>query len=263
MTEKLYEPLPDVGAYLERIGIADPEPLTPEFLDKLIDAHQRAVPFDDLDVYEFQMNPSLGIADLFEKIVVRKRGGYCFELNALFNSLLLALGFQTQPVMARVLLRPIPHPLVTHRANIVTIGEERYLADVGFGGPMPNFAQLMRDGASRTDRGQTFTMHAVDDYWWEVGFTGENHDDWRVLRVCEMPMGEHDFIPLSFYQSQNPASAFRMNRMANIKTPDGAYDLRNNTFTEYRNGEKAVVELEDEAQLDQLLREKFGIVLER
>lgn len=258
MTEKLYEPLPDVDAYLERIGIAQSQSPTVEFLDELIDAHQHAVPFEDLDVYELHQSPSLGIADLFDKIVTRKRGGYCFELNALFNALLKALGYETQPTMGRVLIRPIPHPFVTHRANIVTIGEARYLADVGFGGPMPSFAPRIEDGAMRTERGQTFTLHRFDDYWWEVGFTGENHVDWRVLRFCEMPQQEHDFVPLSFYQAQNPESAFRLHRMANIKTADGANDLRDSTYTEFRNGQKTSWEVEDDA-LDELLAEKFGI----
>ena len=259
MSEKLYEPLPDVDAYLSRIGVARPGAPTADFLDELIDAHQHAVPFEDLDVYERHIAPSLGIADLFDKVIVRKRGGYCFELNALFNALLKALGYQTQPTMGRVLIRPVPYPHVTHRANIVRIGEARYLADVGFGGPMPSFAPLIEDGATRTERGQTFTLHRADDYWWEVGFTGDNHDDWRVLRFCEMPSCEHDFEPLSFFQAQNPQSAFRLHRMANIKTPEGANDLRDNVYTEFRGGAKVSREVEDGPALEQLLADKFGI----
>jgi N-hydroxyarylamine O-acetyltransferase len=260
MSEELYEPIPDIDAYLERIGIAHVRELTPEFLDELIDAHQHTVPFDNLDVYEKQLTPSLGIADLFDKIVKRKRGGYCFELNGLFGALLKSLGFDTRPTMARVLLRPIPHPLITHRANIVTIDGRDYLADVGFGGPMPNFAPLMEDGAARTERNQTFTLYRVDDYWWEVGYRGSKEEEARVLRVCTMPVGEEDFIPLSFFQAQNPSSVFRLNRMANVKTADGAYDLRNSTYTEFHGSEKTVVEVA-EADIDRLLEEKFGIIL--
>ena len=260
MSERLYEPLPSVDGYLARIGIAQAEKPTTAFLDKLIDAHQHAIPFEDLDVYELHRNPSLAIADLYDKIIVRKRGGYCFELNALFNALLVALGYETQPAMGRVLTRPNPYPLITHRATIVTIEGNRYLADVGFGGPMPNFAPCIADNASRTENGQTFTLHRADEYWWEVGYTSGNHDDWRVLRFCEMPMHEHDFIPLSFYQAQNEQSAFRLHRMVNIKTAEGANDLRDSTYTEFRGSEKTTREITDEAQLDQLLAEKFGIV---
>lgn len=259
MSEALYEPLPDVGAYLKRIGIDQAKEPTADFLDELINAHQHAVPFEDLDVYELHRSPSLGIADLFDKMVVRKRGGYCFELNALFNALLVALGYDTHPVMARVLIRPIPHPAISHRANIVRIGDARYLADVGFGGPMPSFAPLVEDGASRTVNGQTFTLHECDRYWWEVGYTSEGHDDWRVMSLCTMPVAEHDFVPLSFFQAQNEQSAFRLHRMANIKTADGAFDLRDSTFTEFHGREKTSREIEDAVELDRILKEKFGI----
>ncbi|MBQ9000792.1 MAG: arylamine N-acetyltransferase [Eggerthellaceae bacterium] len=260
MSEELYKPLPDIEAYLARIGIPQAKEPTPEFLDELIDAHQHAVPFDNLDVHTLGLTPSLDIADLFDKIVNRKRGGYCFELNAAFNALLRGLGFDSRPVMARVLLRPTPYPLISHRANVVTIDGREYLADVGFGGPMANFAQLMEDGASRTEDSHTFTLYKRNDYWWEVGYAGSKADERVVLRVCAMPVGEEDFIPLSFYQANNPESVFKLNRMANIKTADGAFDLRNNTFTEYHGSEKAIFEVAEDG-IPALLQEKFGIVL--
>ena len=260
MSEELYEPIPDLDAYLNRIGVAQVKEPTPEFLDELIYAHQHTVPFDNLDVCERDIVPSLGIADLFDKIVVRKRGGYCFELNALFGALLKALGFAVQPCMARVLLRPVPYPLISHRANIVTIDESRYLADVGFGGPQPTFAPLIEDGASRTESGQTFTLHQVEHSWWEVGYQGTKEEERFVLRVCTMRMGEEDFVPLSFFQAKYPQSVFRLNRMANIKTEDGAFDLRNNTYTVFAGRDKTVTEIEDEAEITRLLAEKFGIV---
>ena len=260
MNEELYQPLPSVEAYLARIGLGGAKEPTREYLDELIYAHQRAVPFDDLDVSDLAMVPSLGVADLFDKIVVRRRGGYCFELNGLFGALLRALGFDVQPCMARVIFRPGAHPLITHRANIVTIDGARYLADVGFGGPMPTFAPIIQSGATRSALGHTFTLHECDEYWWEVGYVGSSAQEQRVLRFCTMPVEEHDFIPLSFYQSANPQSVFRQHRMVNIKTPDGAYDLRDNVFTTFAGGEKTSVELQGDEELDRILAEKFGIV---
>lgn len=259
MIEELYQPIPDLDAYLERIGMQLREP-TREYLDELIYAHQCTVPFDDLDVHDKHQVPSLGVADLFEKIVVRKRGGYCFELNGLFGALLRALGYEVVPCMARVIFRPNPHPLITHRANIVEIEGRRYLADVGFGGPMPTFAPLIENGATRTEHGHTFTLHECDDYWWEVGYTGSKEVEQRVLRFCTMPVEEHDFVPLSFYQAQYEQSAFRLHRMVNIKTADGAYDIRDTTFTVFSGGQKTAVELQGDEELDHVLAEKFGIV---
>ena len=260
MGKELYEPLPSVDEYLKRIGVAAAKEPTREFLDELIYAHQCSVPFDDLDVSDKQIVPSLGVLDLFDKIVVRRRGGYCFELNGLFAALLRALGFELRPCMARVTFRPNPYPLISHRANIVSIDGARYLADVGFGGPMPTFAPLIEDGATRTEFSQAFTLRPRDDFWWEVWYKGSKAQEQCVLLFCTMPAEEHDFIPLSFYQAQNPQSTFRTYRLANIKTADGAYDLRDMTFTTFARGEKTVVELGDDDELDRVLADKFGIV---
>lgn len=260
MSEALYRQVPSVRAYLDRIGISEPQRPTRAFLDELIYAHQRSVPFDDLDVHDKHQVPSLGVADLFDKVVVRKRGGYCFELNGLFGALLRALGYEVQPCMARVIFRPNPYPLITHRANIVTIDGARYLADVGFGGPMPTFAPLIEEGAMRAELGHAFALYRCDDYWWEVGYTGSKSEEQRVLRFCTMPVEEHDFVPLSYYQASNPESAFRLHRMVNIKTADGAYDLRDMTFTVFANGAKESVELTSAEELDRVLADKFGIV---
>lgn len=260
MSEELYEPLPDLKAYLERIGITQVKEPSLEFLDELIAAHQSTVPFDNLDICERNLVPSLGVRDLFDKIVTRKRGGYCFELNGLFCSLLKALGFSARPCMARVLLRPIPHPLISHRANIVTINGKRYYADVGFGGPQPAFAPLIEDGATRAEDGQTFTMHRAGHSWWELGYRGTKEEERIVLRICAMAVGEEDFVPLSFFQAANPQSVFKQNRMVNVKTANGALNLRNNTYTVFADGEATITEIEDEDEITRLLLEKYGIV---
>ena len=260
MFEELYEPLPDIDAYLERIGIDRPRPATPEFLDELIYAHQLNVPFENLEVYERGQAVSLAKVDLFDKIVTRKRGGYCFELNGLFFSLLQQLGFDVQPSMARVLIRPNPHPAITHRATIVHFGEKSYLADVGFGGPMPNFAPLLEDGVSRTELGQAFTLHVHDANWWDVGYTGSSGEEQIVLRACSMPAEEQDFHVFSFFQSVNPESVFRQRRQANIRTLNGSRNLMDKTYTEHVDGQKTVFELETEEDYDRILKDSFGIV---
>lgn len=258
--DELYEPLPDIDAYLKRIGIGEAKAPDAAFLDELVLAHQTHVPFENLDIFEKGLVPSLGIPSLFDKIVSRRRGGYCFELNALFAALLKALGYDVQPCMGRVLLHPDPHPIIRHRANFVTLGQARYLADVGFGGPMAPFALLVENGATRLDDNRRFTVSKLDDFWWGVGYTGSGGNERIVLSVCELPVGEEDFVPLSFYQAQPSDSVFRLNRMTNIRTQDGALNLRNSTFTVFRGEEKIVSEI-DEREIGGLLQEQFGITL--
>lgn len=257
--EELYQPLPDVGAYLARIGIGEAGAPSAAFLDELVLAHQTHVPFENLDIFEKGLVPSLGIASLFEKVVARNRGGYCFELNALFAALLKQLGYDVRPCMGRVLLHPDPHPLIRHRSNFVTIDHARYLVDVGFGGPMPPFALRVEDGFKRMDGSHVFGVRRHDEFWWDVTYASTEGAERTVLSVCDLPVGEEDFVPLSFFQAKPSDSVFRLNRMANIRTADGARNLRNSTYTEFRDGEKAVTEIEDEGEIARILQTVFGI----
>ena len=78
MYEALYAPIPDAEAYARRIGA--PWPITPDLptLDQILYAHQRNVPFENLESYAKGIVPSLEIPALFDKLVTRRRGGYCF-----------------------------------------------------------------------------------------------------------------------------------------------------------------------------------------
>ena len=83
MFEELHEPLPDIDLYWEKLGMEPPVgPPTRELLDRMIYAHQCRIPFEDLDIYEKGINVSLGISDMFDKIIRGKRGGFCYRWNA-------------------------------------------------------------------------------------------------------------------------------------------------------------------------------------
>ena len=87
--------------YMERIHFHGEADLTKETLDKLIYAHQTAIPFENLDVYEYHKSISLKPEDLFQKMVTDRRGGYCFEMNGLFGYMLQSMGFDARPCLCR------------------------------------------------------------------------------------------------------------------------------------------------------------------
>lgn len=102
-----------------------------------MELHLRNVPFENLESYKEGKVPSLESSDVYEKIVIRKRGGYCFELNKLFYELLKASGFQAIPVGVRILWKKEKLPPMLHRATLVTLGSDMYYCDIGYGGPGP------------------------------------------------------------------------------------------------------------------------------
>lgn len=119
----------DVRAYLQRIGITGPVELTLDGLEQLQRAHLTAVPFENLDVFHrrgVSTEPSWSVP----KIVTLGRGGWCYELNGAFATLLEHLGFSVRWLGAIVL--PATGPVPDHLTIEVTL-DRPYLVDVGFG----------------------------------------------------------------------------------------------------------------------------------
>lgn len=123
-----------VGAYLDRIGATRPETLDVAALDSLHRAHLRAVPFENLSLHLGEP-VSLAEDDLFEKVVERRRGGFCYELNGLFALLLQTLGAEVELVSVSVYDGDVLGPPFDHLALIVhpADGSGPRLVDVGFG----------------------------------------------------------------------------------------------------------------------------------
>ncbi|KAE8452229.1 hypothetical protein EG329_001696 [Mollisiaceae sp. DMI_Dod_QoI] len=125
---------------LDRYGQVTPGNASAEdvldYLSALQKHHLTSVPFENLALhYSKEHNNSLNQDDLFEKIVTRRKGGYCFESNGFFGLILQSLGFDSVSVGARVtLVSPVAG--WDHQANLVSIGGMTYLVDVAFGGKL-------------------------------------------------------------------------------------------------------------------------------
>ena len=123
----------DFAAYLDRIGLTS---VTPDLagLTQLQQAQMRAIPFENFDPLLGRI-PKLDLSDIFNKTVVRQRGGYCFELNSLLGAALRAAGFEPRRLLARVRMRTGPEAPRSHLVQRIEIDGRVYLADAGFGGP--------------------------------------------------------------------------------------------------------------------------------
>ncbi|MEG0665370.1 arylamine N-acetyltransferase family protein [Gordonibacter sp.] len=269
MYEELYVALPAVDRYWERLGLA-PAAGQPDaaLLDRIIGAHQSSIPFDNLDVCDFHLPVSLGIPDLFEKIIVGTRGGYCFELNALFDAFLTEVGFEVAPCMARSLkdygyLQP-----VMHRGALVTLNGRRLYCDVGYGGPLPACALPLEDGALVTSCGQVFRVDAAAGSWWHISYCGSVESDVErpatpVLAFLDQPLDTVDFVPLSHFASTHPNSVFTQRRMVNRRTDDGNVSITADQFTQVGAAGKEQWTISGEEEFRALLAQHFGIVLSR
>lgn len=254
MFEGVHDRIPDVRAYLKRLGIDNVPGATREDLDQLIFAHLTHVPYENLTYCLEKKCPDLTITALFDKIVMRRRGGYCFELNGLFYALLQELGFEAYPVACRMWLGLGQLP-VGHRATIVTIDGEKYFADVGASGMAGLFAVpyhgKSKDGAYIAVNGHEHEVHRRRD--------GE---DSVVISYVDSYFDPVDFIPLNYYCAVGPAAAERPDPVVNITTEEGAVSIDADTFRIHQNGVTTELQITDGNMLKELLKKHFSIEIE-
>ena len=259
MYEKLYTPLPDTGAYLHRLDLNDPEHTDLAFLDTLIIAHQRRIPFENLDTWLYHIPVSLEIPALFDKIVSRNRGGYCFELNALFTCLLQALGYHATACMCRICGDNYIVPPVSHRAVLVELDGTLHFCDVGFGGPTPPGSVPVTDGSIRFFGTEAFSIQRYDHWWWTLRRRNSEGVWQNVLQFYTMPQDNVDFISLNRFYSTSPVSSFTQKPYLNIRTKDGSCSLVGDTFTRHTSGETTRREVRSQDDFFQFLRNYFRL----
>jgi len=133
----------EVSTYLARIGFEGDPNTSLDCLSRLQAAHQHAVPYENLDVF-LGRKKLLEVGELYQKMVLEERGGWCCELNGLFCWLLQAIGFTVRRVSASYYMEDKQKykEEFDHLALIVTISEQEYLVDVGWGQPNQPLAPI-------------------------------------------------------------------------------------------------------------------------
>ncbi|MEE8461199.1 MAG: arylamine N-acetyltransferase, partial [Acidobacteriota bacterium] len=149
----------EIDAYLERIGYRGSRQPTVETLRQLHRAHLLAVPFENLDI-PLGQPIVLSLLSFYDKIVRRRRGGFCYELNGLFGWLLEQLGFTVVMLSARVFEGSQPGPEFDHLVLLIEM-DERLIADVGFG---DSFLEPLRLDGEKEDvqQGSSYRLTGSD-----------------------------------------------------------------------------------------------------
>jgi N-hydroxyarylamine O-acetyltransferase len=244
-------------AYLDRIEARRPEALDSAALRALHRAHLLAVPFENLSIH-LSEPISLDEEGLLDKIVTRRRGGFCYELNGAFALLLRALGAEVTMVSARVYGNGSLGPPFDHLALLVRLpgGAGPWLADVGFGShtvyPL-RFAsrQEQRDPAGR------FRLADAEDG--DVDVLKGSEPQYRIERRGRSLA---DFVPTCWYQQTSPRSHFTRSTICSRLTGDGRISVSGHTVIRTSGGVRTEERLDDGALLA-AYRDHFGIVLDQ
>jgi len=250
----------NVAAYLRRINYTGPLDPSPETLRNLHLAHLFSVPFENLDIH---LGRPIVLEDdsLFDKIVERRRGGFCYELNGLFCRLLRELGFAAEKLTAGVANEQDGFdPYFDHMALLVQL-ERPWLVDVGFG---DSFREplLLDEPGNQTDKSGVYRIDRSGDEL--ILMQLSQHDSWKPqYRFVLQPFEYADYEEMCHFHQTSPNSPFTKGRVCTLATPEGRITLRNMRLITTVGADKHERLLESQDEHDTVLRELFGVELDR
>ena len=249
----------DIKAYLERINYRGPLDPTAETLRALQVAHLLSVPFENLSIHAGEP-VVLEDEALFDKIVGRRRGGFCYEANGLFAALLRGLGFGVAMLSAEVANAEGGFgPPFDHMALMVTL-ERRWLVDVGFG---DSFREpLLLDERGEQQQGR-HSYRILPDGPYLVLSRREDGGEWEPqYRFTLRPHEYADYAEMCRHHQTSPQSHFTRSRVCSRATEDGRVTLSGmRLITTSKDGARREQTLASEEEYAAALREHFGVVV--
>jgi N-hydroxyarylamine O-acetyltransferase len=220
----------ELDAYFARIGYAGPRAPSQAVLSGIVAGHARSIPFENIDVL-LGRGVRIDADSLFEKMVARRRGGYCFEHNSLLLRVLESLGFAAEGLAARVLWnqppdKPGPR---THMLLRLRLTEGEYLADVGFGGLTLTAPIGFEIGPEQATPHEPHRLVPLED---EIELQAKLDGGWtRLYHFTLKPQLPIDYEVANWFTATFPGGLFTNNLMMARPEPDRRYALFNRDFT--------------------------------
>ena len=252
----------NVDAYLERIGYEGERVPSVPVLHALCEAHVCTVPFENLDVL-LQRPMSIAADAVEDKLVRRRRGGYCFEHHTLLHGVLERLGFEARILAARArvgLGREEP-AAPTHAFIGVQLEGETWLVDVGVGRASSTAAlRFVLGEVQNTPHEPRRITRFGNDYMHEIEIGGRWED---VAQFSMRSMPRLDREVGHWYTSTHPDSTFRRTLMVARALPGGGRVALRDRRLRIRDGDQLTdAWVEDASALRRVLREHFGLAVD-
>ena len=254
----------DLTGYCERIGYRGAADPTLATLHDLVTAHTHTIPFENLDPLMGRPIDDLSPEALTDKLVHRRRGGYCYEQNGLMGYVLDELGFEVRRFAARVIWSPAPAPgapvpAQTHTMLAVTLPGDGppYLVDVGFGGQTPPSPIRLETGDAQQTTREAYRLRTRGDV---LVLQSEIRGEWQALyEFATRTVPAIDLKVGSWYVSTHPSSIFVTSLMVSLIVADGRCNLDGRDLAYHRDGDTEKVRLDDATSVVDALTERFGI----
>jgi len=241
--------------YLKHIHFQDPltEP-TIKLLGQLQTNHLNLIPYENLDVV-LKKGISFSIPDIFQKIIIHKRGGNCFELNILFSWLLRELGYSVTNRYAqfwRNLEADTPiEDVPMHQLLLVNYAGQSYITDVGVGALAPCKPVPLIAGHQHREGNELYKIEQDNVNGWML-YEHTKHN-WRLLYSFLDDANDAKFAPRLSKQK---------NKIAMIRTPHGRHTMLNKEFRIYEGQSLTTYTTQNEKEWLQALHRFFHISLD-
>ena len=248
-----------IQKYLKRINYTEPILNNGETLEKLQYAHLKNIPYENLDILN-HIPLSLELPNLFNKIIERNRGGYCFELNSVYCWLLESIGFKVESLLGRFIIGETDIQMRCHRILKVEATDGIYLCDVGVRSESPRVALKLIQNEIQSD-GFSEYKFIKEKFWGLVLWQKEEGKNWvRMYAFTEEPQLDIDYHMPSFYCEQHPDSDFNKYMKLSIFTESGRVSLVGSTLKIYSgidNVRRITLEGKEEIEIE--IKKYFGI----
>jgi N-hydroxyarylamine O-acetyltransferase len=249
----------DLDAYFDRIhwsGEARPNLAT---LTALLRAHMSQIPFENLDVL-LGRGIRIDLDSLQQKLVLHRRGGYCFEHVTLFAAVLEQLGFKPVRHAARVILvSPRAESPRTHMFLGVPLEEGTFLLDPGFGGQAPRAPLPLLEGHElRVERERHWLVREGGDWILRADVGNGTVSCWTTTLEAENPV---DFELANHFTATHPSSPFVNRMMLSALTAEGRVSAMNRDTTRWSSTGPQRARFADRAELRAWLARHFQIDL--
>ncbi|WP_428909592.1 arylamine N-acetyltransferase family protein [Niallia sp. Krafla_26] len=250
----------DIEKYLDRIDAVKINEPTLDYLAHIQKQHVLCVPFENVDIIR-KKRLSLNVDALYQKLVIERHGGVCYELNGSFFHLLEELGFRPYLMAGTVYAGNGKWAFEnTHMFIIVPVDGEEYLVDVGFGGncprlPVPFSGEevIDTDGIYRVKKEEAVSLYYLQK---------KSSDEWETLYRFEPPTPDkwtfETIQPICVWTETSPDSKFNKIYFLSRVTEDGRITLSGDTLTIVNGSEKVKEKVED-CEISEVARRYFGL----
>lgn len=244
--------------FLKRIELDAEVELNLDFLGKVQSHAVTAIAYENLDILEGKAI-KLDADSLYNKIVTRGRGGYCFELNGLLAAMLREMGFNVSERFSRYLRGENDVPMRRHRVVAVTMDDGDYMVDIGVGQIAPRFPLKIEEGLVQEQNGETYKFMKDENHGWVLWDLHKGQ--WReYIAFNDDKTYDVDFEQPSFYCEKHPDSVFNKEPMIAIKTEKGRKTIDGRVYKEFVVEELVHIEenISDE-RMAELLEKDFKL----